>query len=105
MTEARFWRPDGEDAVLVDIRLTPKSAADRIDGMVTDAAGRAFLKARVRAVPEDGKANAALLKLLAETIGVPKSAVTLVAGHTSRMKTLRLTGDTGRLAAALNALN
>ena len=105
MTEARFWRPDGEDAVLVDIRLTPKSAADRIEGMVTDAAGRAFLKARVRAVPEDGKANAALLKLMAKTIGVPKSAVTLVAGHTSRMKTLRVTGDTERLAAALNALN
>ena len=105
MTEARFWRPDGEDAVLVDIRLTPKSAVDRIEGMVTDAAGRAFLKARVRAVPEDGKANAALLKLLAKTIGVPKSAVTLVAGHTSRMKTLRVTGDTERLAAALNALN
>ena len=105
MTEARFWRPDGEDAVLVDIRLTPKSAVDRIEGMVTDAAGRAFLKARVRAVPEDGKANAALLKLLAKTIGVPKSAVTLVAGHTSRMKTLRVTAATERLAAALNALN
>ncbi len=72
---------------------------------MTDAAGRAFLKARVRAVPEDGKANAALLKLLAKTIGVPKSAVTLVAGHTSRVKTLRLTGDAGRLATALNALN
>ncbi|MAY28051.1 MAG: hypothetical protein CL627_02170 [Aurantimonas sp.] len=105
MTDARFWRPDGEDAVLVDIRLTPKSAADRIEGSVTDAAGRAFLKARVRAVPEDGKANAALLKLLARTIGVPKSAVTLVAGHTSRVKTLRLAGDAGRLAVALNALN
>ena len=72
---------------------------------MTDAAGRAFLKARVRAVPEDGKANAALLKLLARTIGVPKSAVTLVAGHTSRVKTLRLTGDAKRLATALNALN
>lgn len=105
MTEARFWRPDGEDVVLVDIRLTPKSAADRIESSVTDAAGRVFLKARVRAVPEDGKANAALLKLLAKTIGVPKSAVTLVAGHTSRVKTLRLAGDAKRLATALNALN
>jgi uncharacterized protein (TIGR00251 family) len=105
VTEARFWRPDGEDVVIVDIRLTPKSAADRIESSVTDAAGRAFLKARVRAVPEDGKANAALLKLLAKAIGVPKSAVTLVAGHTSRVKTLRLTGDAGRLATALNALN
>ncbi|WP_370193412.1 MULTISPECIES: DUF167 family protein [Aurantimonas] len=105
MAEARFWRPDGEDAVLVDLRLTPKSVADRIEGSVTDAAGRAFLKARVRAVPEDGEANAALLKLLARTIGVPKSAVTLVAGHTSRLKTLRLTGDAGRLATALNALH
>lgn len=72
---------------------------------MADAAGRMLLKARVRAVPEDGKANAALLKLLAKTIGVPKSAVTLVAGHTSRVKTLRLTGDAARLATALNALN
>lgn len=87
------------------VRLTPKSARDAIEGVEAGADGRAFLKARVRAVPEDGKANAALLKLLAKAIGVPKSAVTLVAGHTSRAKTIRLTGDAKRLATALNALN
>ncbi|MEF2552253.1 DUF167 family protein [Aurantimonas sp. A2-1-M11] len=90
--------------MLVDVRLTPKSAADRVEGRGTDAAGRMWLKARVRAVPEDGKANAALLRLVAKTLGVPRSAVTIVSGQTARMKTLRGVGEPKRLDLALDAL-
>lgn len=62
------------------------------------------LKARVRAVPEDGKANQALEMLLARALGMPKSAVAVVAGHTARSKTLRVEGEPSAIAAALGLL-
>ncbi len=74
------------------IRLTPGASADRIDGWDVDADGRPVLKVRVRARPVEGEANAALIKLLARTLGVPKSAVTLERGGQSRTKMLSITG-------------
>ncbi len=56
------------------------------------ADGLAHLKIRVRAVPDKGAANMAVLKLLAKTLGVPKSALELVSGHTARIKTVRIAG-------------
>jgi uncharacterized protein YggU (UPF0235/DUF167 family) len=47
---------------------------------------------RVAAAPEDGKANAAVVRLLAETVGVPARDVAIVTGHASRDKTVELTG-------------
>ena len=90
--------------MLVEIRLTPKSAVDRIDGTVATADGSWRLKARVRAVPEDGKANRSLEQLLAKALGVPKSTVTIVAGHTARVKTLLVAGNPETLGAALDRL-
>lgn len=81
-----FFTPSG-DGVRLAVRLTPKSSRDAIDGVRQSADGKAFLAARVRAVPEDGKANKALEVLLAKALGVPKSSVSVVAGHTSRLKT------------------
>lgn len=70
------------------VRLTPGASADRIDGWDVDADGRPVLKVRVRARPLEGEANAALLKLLAKTLGVPKSAVAIDRGGQSRTKLL-----------------
>ena len=53
------------------IRLTPGASSDRIDGWDVDAEGRPVLKVRVRARPVEGEANAALIKLLAKSLGVP----------------------------------
>ena len=86
------------------MRLTPKGGRDAIDGVETMSDGKAVLKARVRAVPEDGKANAALVELIAKALRVPRSAVTVVAGQTSRVKTLEIAGDGAELAAALAAV-
>ena len=58
------WRL-GDGCVILRVRLTPKSSKDAVDGIETTAEGPA-LKARVRAVPSDGEANAALLTLLAK---------------------------------------
>ncbi|MGX5801498.1 DUF167 family protein [Bradyrhizobium sp. Arg314] len=93
-----------ENGIDLYVRLTPKAALDRIDGVGTTADGRSYLKARVRAVPENGAANAALERMLAKALGVPGSAVSVVAGGTSRLKTLRIAGDGAELAKKAEAL-
>ena len=84
------------------IRLTPKSSADRIDGISQDADGTPHLRAKVTAVPEKGKANAALAKLLSKKLGLPKSAITIIAGEQSRQKTVHLQGDTGTITTKVD---
>ncbi|WP_210529398.1 DUF167 family protein [Rubellimicrobium arenae] len=83
------------------VRVTPNASADRIDGPETLADGTCVLRLRTRAVPENGRANAAVIVLLARHLGVPKSAITLVAGDTARLKTLHVDGDPADLAARL----
>ena len=85
------------------MRLTPKGGRDAIEGIETLSDGKSVLKARVRAVPEDGKANDALVKLIAKTFGVSFSHVSLNSGATSRIKTLTIAGDAVALIATLNA--
>ncbi|WP_339933573.1 DUF167 family protein [uncultured Brevundimonas sp.] len=93
------------DSARLAVRLTPGAAADRIDGWDVDAEGRAVLKVRVRARPVEGEANAALLKLLAKSLGVPKSAVTLQRGGQSRLKMIHIDGlDDGQVRANLTGL-
>ncbi len=58
-----------------------------------DADGKVYLKARVSVVPEKGKANKALIALVAKSLGVPKSAVDFVSGDTSRKKILRIDAE------------
>jgi len=70
--------------------LTPRSSKDAVEGLEKLSDGRCVLKARVRAVPEDGKANEALLKLIAKTLDVPRQKVSLESGATSRIKQVRL---------------
>ncbi|MCA0050124.1 DUF167 family protein [Mesorhizobium sp. B283B1A] len=86
------------------VRLTPKSSVDRLEGVETAADGRSHVKARVRAVPENGAANQALERLAAKTLGVPVSAVSVVAGGTARLKTLRISGDPEALSRSIEAL-
>ncbi len=74
-------------------RVTPNASADRVEGRGEDAAGRSFLKVRVRAVPEDGKANKAVQKMLAKTLGLAKSSVQVVTGQTARLKGVEIDCD------------
>lgn len=82
------------------VRVQPNASADRIEGPEMDAAGRRYLKVRVRAVPGDGKANTAVKKLIAEQPGLAKSAVRVVTGGKNRLKGLQIDGPPD-LAAAL----
>ena len=86
------------------VRLTPKAAVDRLEGLEATADGRSHVKARVRAVPEKGAANAALEKLVAKALAVPASSVSVSAGGTARLKVLRIGGDPAALAEAIDAL-
>lgn len=87
------------------IRLTPGSAVDRIDGWDVDAEGRPILKVRVRARPVEGEANAALIRLLAKSLGVARSAVTLARGGQSRLKMIVIDGvDDDDLRGRITAL-
>lgn len=86
------------------LRVTPNAGADRIDGIEIRDDGNAVLRIRVRAVPDRGKANAAVIALLAKTLGIPRSSITLVSGETARLKTVRIGGDGARLAAQMAAL-
>lgn len=81
----------GADLV-VAVRLTPKSARDGVEGISALSDGRRVLACRVRAVPENGRANGALEMLLADAAGLPRSAVRVKAGHTARLKTVVLGG-------------
>ena len=97
------WRSEA-DGVVLAVRLTPRAPHDRIAGTETLADGRTVLKARVRAVPEKGKANRALEALLADALDVAPSAAAVVAGGSSRLKTVAVKGEPQSLLARLAAL-
>ncbi|EIE52828.1 hypothetical protein AL036_15390 [Salipiger aestuarii] len=74
-----------QPGVTLALRVTPKASRNAIR-----AEDDGTLRVFVTAVPEDGKANAAVHKLLARALGVPKSRLTLVRGATSRDKLFRI---------------
>ena len=87
----------GRDGVIIPVRLTPKSSCDEVAG-VEDRVGECVLKARVRAVPEAGRANDALETLIAKWLGLPPSTVTVAHGGKSRLKQVAVAGDGDALA-------
>jgi uncharacterized protein YggU (UPF0235/DUF167 family) len=97
----RPWRTAG-GCVIVRVRLTPRSSLEGVAGVGATPEGAAFI-ARVRAIPADGEANAALEQLVARWLDVPKSAVRVTHGARSRVKSLTISGETGCLEARLQA--
>lgn len=73
-----------QDGTEIAVRVTPKASRSRIT--VEDGAVRVY----VTTPPEDGKANAAVQKLLAKSVGVAKSRLTLIRGQTARDKVFRV---------------
>ena len=95
------WR-HGDAGVIVYFRLIPKSSKDAVNGLQITAEGPAF-QARVRAIPEDGAANAALELLVSEWLQVPKRSVRLATGGKSRLKSVTISGDIEQLDQRLQA--
>ena len=97
------WRYSTQ-GVSVALRVTPRGGRDGFDGVETLANGRAVVKVRVRAIAEGGEANRAVTELLAKALGVPKAAVQITAGATSRLKQVSIAGDPARLGEVLRKL-
>jgi uncharacterized protein (TIGR00251 family) len=85
----------------VRVRLTPKAARNAVTGIATDAQGVTSSKATVTAAPEGGKANKALIGMLAKSWRLPKTSVLVKSGATHRQKTLLVEGDTEMLMKKL----
>lgn len=82
-----------DGGVLLDVRVVPRAGRSGIAGTRDGA-----LLVRLNAPPVDGAANEELIDAMAKVFGVPKRAVTLVAGARSRTKRLRISGLTVALA-------
>ena len=92
------------DGVRVVVRLTPRARQNRLDGIARLADGTQVLQASVSAPPEEGRANEALLQLLAREWHVPRRDLVLVGGLKSRRKLVRVAGDARTLMARLEGL-
>ena len=93
------WTATTEGLILC-VRLTPKGGRDAIDGVARLADGRSVLNVRVRAPPREGEANAALVALIASSLGVPRRDVSVVAGLNARLKRVKIAGGSPALHAA-----
>jgi uncharacterized protein (TIGR00251 family) len=91
-----------KSGVVLKVRLTPKSSRDAIEGLA-DFGGETVLKARVRAVPEAGRANAALVKLIAAWLELPARNVSVAQGTKSRLKHVAIEGDASELVRLIDA--
>lgn len=81
----------------LEIKVSPKASRNAVSGWMGEV-----LKVSVTAAPEKGKANEAVETLLAEALGVAKSAVRVVAGHTSKQKRVEIAGlDLGEVRRRL----
>jgi len=86
--------------MLLSVRLTPRASSDRIDRIEPSPEGWR-IEARVRAVPEKGLANEALIRLIAGELRLPKSTLSIASGSKGREKRVRFEGDETALVSAL----
>ena len=93
------WIHPTADGCTVTVKATPRDSRSEIVGPDADR-----LRVRLQAPPVDGKANAALIALFSDALGIPKRSVEILTGDTSRLKRIRLRGVTADAAAtALSA--
>ncbi|MDE2442040.1 MAG: YggU family protein [Betaproteobacteria bacterium] len=91
-----WYRVAGDGRITLTLHIQPGAKKTEFAGLHGDA-----LKIRLAAPPVDGKANDALVKFVADTLGLAKSAVSLKSGQTSRRKVLEVTGAPPSVIAAL----
>lgn len=96
------WRPV-KDGVMLHISLTPKSSRDAV-GEIVDSPSGCVLKVKVRALPDKGLANQAVVKVLAKWLGVPKSSLELASGSRSRLKSIKISGNVANITKRLETL-
>lgn len=98
------WLTAHAEGVCAALKVTPRAASSGVQGLEVDAAGRCHLSVRVNAPPEAGKANAALIRLLARRWRVPQRDLEVVSGASGRRKVLQISGPPDALIARLEAI-
>lgn len=89
---ARPFAPTA-DGLRLEVRVTPRAGQDSLDGARTLSDGRSVASVKVRAVAEEGAANAAVRRVVADRFAVGVSHVEIARGMASRLKTLTIRGD------------
>ena len=93
-----WYRVAADGRITLTLHIQPGAKKTELAGLHGEA-----LKIRLAAPPVDGKANEGLLRFVAERLQLPKSAVTLKSGQTSRHKVLEIAGSQSEAVAALLA--
>jgi uncharacterized protein len=88
----------------IELKVTPRARSSGVQGVEVDGAGRTHRAVHVSASPEAGKANAALIGLLAKRWRMPQGALEVVSGAGARRKVLHIQGSPGELIARLRAI-
>ena len=91
---SEWYRQAADGRITLTLHIQPGARKTEFAGLHGDA-----LKIRLAAPPVDGKANEALVKFVAETLGLARSAVSLKSGQTSRRKVLEVQGATAEAVA------
>lgn len=91
------------EGIRLRLRVVPKSRREGPQGLAETAEGTQALKLGINAAPEDGKANAAIIALLAKHLSVAKAAISVAAGAKDRRKLVDIRGRPPELVAALEA--
>lgn len=93
----------GPHGVRVRLKVTPRAGSDRVQGLAADADGTVRLKVAVTAAADAGRANGAVVALLARAWGVPRTRMSIPVGAADRRKTLAIEGDGALLRSRLEA--
>ena len=89
---------EGKDGLYLQVHAQPGAKQAALRGLHGDA-----VKVAVKEAAQDGKANAAIEAFVAESLGLPKSAVEVTSGHTSRSKRLFIRGNSEEIRRRLEA--
>lgn len=89
---------------IITVHVTPRSGRDVVSGIRHGERGAEEICVRVTAPPDEGRANKAVCRVVASSLGVPKTAVSVTGGRTSRRKRLTVETDAGKVAQWMAAL-
>ena len=90
-----------ENGLLLRVRVTPRSQRDEVAGVHYAADGSAALSVRVRAIPQDGNGNKAVIETVAAALDVAKSTISIRSGTANRNKVLLIGGNAAQLQATI----
>ncbi len=91
-----------EKGLLLSLKVVPNAGSTQVKDVVKDAEGKEFLRVLVSCVPEKGKANKEVIKLLSKELKLPKSAFSIEAGETSHYKKILINTQSSDVIKKLN---